>query len=820
MLNTKRAILITILVCQVAVAVGQRVEEKDKVTCLVKVVDGKGQPVAGAEVAAYEDFFDYAGGQVTTELLGKTTNINKDGIYVLNTNITNRVATWIVARKEGLAFAWNHISQFAVDQEITFMLEEPCVLAGTVVDEVGRGIVGARVRMLPTHFMLSGPSVALEAPDSWLTTETDANGGFCFSNVPAEASADFLVTAPGKASGDTFMALDNSPGYRYAAGRTDIRIVLPPEAKIQGRVVDPVGNPVAGVRLLARPNKIVAKYHCTNRAVSAHDGRFLFEGVSADTYSLQVVAPRDTMAQWVGKDVKVVAKAGQTTDDIAVRVSKGGFVEVVVRNAATNRLVEGVWATVFQGASFGRCPCFFQVSKTDHYGRVRMRAPLGQCYVVAGGGGYSRFQSDPPVDVAKEKTARMNVLLYPDPEVSGIVRDQFGRVVPGVTVAVVPSGYCIDRTDEDGRFEITYRRESERRYLFARDTRRNLASAVEIKDRTRPMNIVLKPALTLVGRITDPNGNSIPAARVQLAARLSGWFAYVGAEVFTGTDGRYDIPAVPPQPKDIYYINVIATGYCPLHLEEISLAAASANRADLDSFVLQPLNMSILGVVVDAEGRPAAGKKVSVRGPHGAKEGQPGRSTVTDVEGKFTINRIFKGPLRLQAGDARDKDVGFLEAKAGDRDVKIVLGQSDVHRPYVSLVGRPLFELKDLKVELSEADASGKIVLVCFWDMNQRPSRRCIIQLAKQAQQLKQKGVAVIAVQASKVDERTLNEWVKKYEISFPVGMVQGNEEKTGFTWGVRSLPWLILTDRQHIVTAEGFSLADLNDKIKMSSDF
>ncbi len=805
---------VCVLVCLSVVAAGLGLK-REKVNCRVKVVDVNGRPVAGAEVAAYEDFHDYAGGQIITELLGKTTNMNADGIYVLNINITDRIATWIVGRKKGLAFGWNHISQFAVDKEVTFMLEEPCVMAGTVVDEAGRGIAGARVRILPTHPMLSGPSVPLEVPESWLTTETDNDGGFRFSNVPDDASADFLFTAPGKANVYTFMASDNSPGYRYAAGRTDIRIVLPPEAKIQGRVVDPAGKPVVGVRLLARPDKREAMYHCTNSIVSGQDGRFLFENVPADTYSLQVVAPRDTMAQWVGKDVKVVAKAGQTTDGITVRVSKGGFVEVVVRNAATNRLVEGVRVIVFQGASLGRCPCFYQVSKTDHYGRVRMRAPLGQCYVVAGGGGYSGFQSDPPVDVAKEKTARVKVLLYSDPEVSGTVRDRSGRAVPGVTVAVVPPGFYVDCTDEDGRFEFTYRKESERRFLFARDARRNLAAAVEIKERTRPMNIVLKPALKLAGRITDPNGIPIPAARIQLAARLSGWFAYVGAEVFTSTDGRYEIPAVPPQQKDIYYINVIAVGYCPLHLEEISIAAASWNRVNMKTFVLQPLNMSISGVVVDAEGRPAVGKRVWVRGLHGAKEGQPGRSTVTGAEGKFTINRICKGPLRLQAGGARDKDVAFLEAQAGDKDVKIVLGQSGVHRPYVSLVGRPLPELKDLKVELSEDEAGGRMILVCFWDMNQRPSRRCIIQLAKQAQQLKQEGVAVVTVQASKVDESTLKQWVKNYKIPFPVGMVQGDVEKIRFAWGVRSLPWVILTDKNHIVAAEGFGLNELNEKIK-----
>jgi hypothetical protein len=55
---------------------------------------------------------------------------------------------------------------------------------------------------------------------------------------------------------------------------------------------------------------------------------------------------------------------------------------------------------------------------------------------------------------------------------------------------------------------------------------------------------------------------------------------------------------------------------------------------------------------------------------------------------------------------------------------------------------------------------------------------------------------------------------VKKYKIPFPVGMVQGDDKKSRFVWGVRSLPWLILTNRKHIVRAEGFSLTEIDEKI------
>ena len=45
--------------------------------------------------------------------------------------------------------------------------------------------------------------------------------------------------------------------------------------------------------------------------------------------------------------------------------------------------------------------------------------------------------------------------------------------------------------------------------------------------------------------------------------------------------------------------------------------------------------------------------------------------------------------------------------------------------------------------------------------------------------------------------------------------MIQNDVEKTRFTSGVKALPWLILTDKEHSVQAEGFSINELDGKIE-----
>jgi len=131
------------------------------------------------------------------------------------------------------------------------------------------------------------------------------------------------------------------------------------------------------------------------------------------------------------------------------------------------------------------------------------------------------------------------------------------------------------------------------------------------------------------------------------------------------------------------------------------------------------------------------------------------------------------------------------------------------------LKNKSLPEIKSLGLDLS-SDYTDKKVLVCFFDYQQRPSRNCILQLSKRAQELQNQDIAVIAVHASKIEQEKLNEWIKENNISLKIGMVEANEKQTLFNWGVKSLPWLILTDKQHIVRAEGFSLEELDEKISV----
>jgi hypothetical protein len=202
---------------------------------------------------------------------------------------------------------------------------------------------------------------------------------------------------------------------------------------------------------------------------------------------------------------------------------------------------------------------------------------------------------------------------------------------------------------------------------------------------------------------------------------------------------------------------------------------------------------------------------------HLSGDGQPNESTRTDEQGRFRFEAVCEGTVRLFASLA--SVYGNTQAEAGTTNVVIRLGVRESYgvrqtpkRP--SLKGRPLPDLA--AVELGgDACPAGKPILLCVLDIEQRPSRRFVKQLAEQYDALKQKGVTVLGLQAAITTADSLKEWKEANPVPFPVGRVAEKADKTKWASGVESLPWLILTDGERRVTAEGFALDELDVKLK-----
>ncbi|MBN2590752.1 MAG: hypothetical protein JXA96_12885 [Sedimentisphaerales bacterium] len=132
-----------------------------------------------------------------------------------------------------------------------------------------------------------------------------------------------------------------------------------------------------------------------------------------------------------------------------------------------------------------------------------------------------------------------------------------------------------------------------------------------------------------------------------------------------------------------------------------------------------------------------------------------------------------------------------------------------------SLVGKTLPSIAEFGIDLNPDVFKNNRLLICFFDYSQRPSRNCVLSLNEKAESLLDKDIFLIFIQAEPVTEQTLAAWLTKNEIVPPVGTSKIDLPALGHSWGVESLPWLILTDKQHIVTSEGFSITALDEKIE-----
>ena len=776
----------------------------------IRVVDANARPVVGAEVAVYREVWGYGGRQGDLEMQGQISKTGDDG--VLQTKLGGKWGNYIIfARKAGLAFGWENQESWAFRQNVTIMLGKPYVMGGQVVDEKGMPIDGAMVGMC-----LAGDKSTkiFSNPKEWFNTKTDSQGRFAFKDIPEYAMGDFRAESPGKAVTLTCNELGSIPGWQFAPGATDVRIVLPAEARIEGRVVDDQGKGAAGVELQAKSEDRYSDYFSLEPAVSDHDGYFSFKGLGGTSYNLQVWSKEGT-AEMVGDGVNVVTKAGETTKGIIIKVGKGGIVELNVLDAESKKPILGMWCSVWQKSDVNKRSGFDTFGITGADGRTKVRVPSGQYHIHTYGRMINYAEPDSSiVDVAEGKTSQLEILVDHDPFIRGTVKDESGKMVAGAMVGV---SYCGVETDSKGEFEVSWTDYggTPQKYVMAHREKDNLAGIAEIKDKAKPVDIVLKSGMKLAGQITDMDGKAVPVAQVMLTGTFSNTVKMIGSEEITDANGHYEICAIPRMPEEIQYrIKIDATGYGPIYYQKITLKEASVDRYEDMNFELKPANMSVSGFVMDANDKPVEGVEFFLHG-----SGQPRRRGVTNGKGEFTIGRICEGPLQIQAGmDGEGTKAGFVEAQGGDKDVKIVLGKTIAHENYISLVGKELPTLGEMGLKVEPNEIAGKAIVVYFFDMQQRSSRHFVGELAKRAEELKQKGVAVMGVQMGKVDENALAEWAKKTSINFPIGTIPENADKAKLKYGVKSLPWLVLTDDKHVVKAEGLSLSELDEKLKSAA--
>jgi protocatechuate 3,4-dioxygenase beta subunit len=791
-----------------------------QITLSGRVLDSQGKPVPGAETTLYELMPGELGVLPKVEVIDRKTT-GEEGAFVFG--VAKGTGAYregrVIARKEGLSLAWA-AWPMREDQRLEIPLGQPKELAGDVVDEAGRPIADAEVHIAMAKIG-RGEGLRELRSTGFLQTRTDRNGHFVFADMPAGATFEFRVEGPGRAAIHTLdMTSYSRDQCQFAPGQTGIKLTLPPEARIEGLVVEKAGGkPVGGVEVAAHADRRQSAPLPSKRAVTAPDGTFRFGGLSAGSCVVGLSTARGQMPEWVAEDVRTSLQAGETKGDIRIQLTKGAIIEVLVKDTA-GKPVEKVGAylgRVGQEQGFG--------DRTDEKGLARIRVIPGT-YNVSQifRPGYIPPETTDQVTVAEGETKRIECIVSPTPKITGIVRDPEGNPLAGVKVQATWIRMGLTMTsgatsDASGKFDVPWDSSMARGaptvIFVARDARHNLVQVLEIDEHTGPLDLKLQPGVIVTGTVLNQAGRPLPGANARVALRVSratvrlDWRELATA----GPDGVFEVKAVPPERE--YAVTVSADGYGKQEIP-IATLGPKENRHDIGRVTLVPSDLSVSGIVVDPNDKPVAGAEISAFG-----EGQPDlREVQTDAQGRFTIKGVSPGSLRLSARFSGPPRLsGYAQAEGGATEVKITIAEQRRPQAYpprrgAALKGKPLPPLKDLGIDLP-ADAAGKMLLVCFWDMGQRPSRSCLTQLAAQAAGLREKGTEIIAIHAAKVEDEALTRWVQENKISFKATNIVADLGKMKSVWGVTSLPHLILTDKQHTVVAEGFGLDDLDRQIE-----
>lgn len=554
-------------------------------------------------------------------------------------------------------------------------LRSSALLRGTVVDEAGRPVDGARVESTPDP-----ADARSENGADWIPVEqrTGEDGTF---RLRVPAGLPLLLAARHPRRNPARLLL---PPLQGGGQKTGIRLELPPGRAAFGRVVDLGEKPVAGanVRLLPASGEKAAPFAFYQdlrdegfEGTTGADGRFAIAKVPGAALDLEVKASGYAPLLVPGIEPPSLREENPAPGGAKGASGQGGPVDlgtVVLRPGATLRgIVQDP-----RGRPVPDAAIRWSGPGGDRLRALRMR--LGREVPSLSSGADGRFAisdlaSGAPLNLSVTREgygeARLTgvvpgadpaeppveVVLEPAFAVRGTVLDEAGRPIAEASVALVTTqagwmqgGRLFRRpsrgqvtTDSEGRFELTAIETGKMRVeAQGQGFRRNGVDveAAELKD-VEGIEIVLRPGATLSGRVAGPDGEAVQGARVTLSGDAEDSpFRLSDNTALSDGDGEYTLSGLEEGRREV---SVFAAGF--LAADKGIEIQDGANRADLRL----ERALSVEGRVLDPQGRPAAGAQVSAT----FKDGSIGTSSRED--GTFVLSGLRPGSYQIAADDSR-----------------------------------------------------------------------------------------------------------------------------------------------------------------------
>jgi hypothetical protein len=494
-----------------------------------------------------------------------------------------------------------------------------------------------------------------------------------------------------------------------------------------------------------------------------------------------------------------------------------------------------------------RCPpVFLDTSdrRSDGDGRVVLKCPAARLTAVALAPGFAstvhyevEFPADRPYVIPLDRGH----------QIQGRILDTEGRPMDGLLVQAgkeepfhrleefIPKA----RSGQDGRFtirnlspgdwKISAKSEDPNRPLFVAPVTYVVAGGGKAQD----VVLEAREGFRIKGRyITKYNtrlmysGGRYPVALFVAPPLQAFW------EEQSREDGTFDIWGLPRHASgDIEFTSVsgfhanvrIAPAQPFFQVKETGVRFDDVPPGTYEGIEVQFLLAGrVEGMVTDAAGAPMRDVEVVIRPPgsiHPCDEQGRFRGEVAPGEAvTLTVRKQRERGPRKPREDPREEVLLVSEpftVQEGQIVEKHLVVGSTARRDSPTAQPRPPVSLAALDVDVEPETLAGRKVLVCFFDMNQRPSRRFVPELAARAKLLEQNHLPVLLIHVGEADRGAVRQWLRESGVPFAAGTAAVPASKLLEDWTVQALPWLVLLDESRVIRAAGFDLAQLDESLK-----
>ena len=650
------------------------------------------------------------------------------------------------------------------------------------------GVISGSVVETSTGRPAAGVSVHVHAASVHYLLTTESDGTFSL-RCPPEGYQLRLLWAPKgycPPDGSETHSVTVRDGEAVKVRRFEIARGL----AFVGRVVDPQGRPVSGVR--------VRVVKTGSPIIADTDARGCFRLLGLLPNSRLTLKVTDAKAR-IGANV-VADIPGEPAEELEIKLLPFAALTGRVVDPEGSPIVDRkVHLVEVANGAGGRMK--HRITRED--GRYDLDAVPGTSVFITASSGRRWEPRSPTIVVAAGEQHRVPDIIVRPPSVaaiSGRVVASDGRPVPGARVRL-RAGWPPLNTVADPRGEFEFKAvepRGNRLWFVATDAEGTLAAQTTITPGQVPNQVVLRlaQAASVTGCVVDHAGEPIPGAQVAVLVQTDRRSSSAVAHATTDARGRYCIGGLPPHHKS----NVMARaqGRTSAHSKHRPLEAGET--MEIEDLVLATADSFIAGRVTDVAGKPLVAVQVSCP--------QSSRGMVfTNSQGKYRIDSIPKVDNLYVSVSHADYHVDYRSpVKAGSTNVDFTLTPADRADPRaVVTVGKPVpeptVETWLNRASLKLTDLRDKVVVIHFWTLYSRACLRSMHTLVALHKQYRD-DLAIVAIHDRATPAKEVREFVEENEVQFPVGIVKSTRDdgwagETFRAFGVKSLPATFLVDKK-----------------------